>query len=396
MNTKCNTPLTALKGLPHLLFASRETIPNIIGMKELDSRHYALLCTMEMGPERLRAICRSFGFTELTEPILIDAIDTDATEGALRPAIPMLSNASPAGWVWNFTPGTKQMMIAVMRGLSINESSSTPIRGSIYINTRGEGTVSVLDPACVTNLRTRLNVQELLVAQGILPGTEHQKEPSPFVYNLPEDRTMMKPPWPAIASEIIKNLERYACEISTIRASKSNRTHLGTRYMKLLKDLNLEPCLLSGFPFSDVQEKCLASFMNGKWLEIYLYSVLDELRKEGHIDDVIWSLGIQKWESADLSYSQSTDIDVSLTVRNNFCHISCKTVLKADIKDELLRIFTWKSLFGGAFGKGIIVHLSDRGMHHQSFAEQLQIGIIRGKECVDRNLLKLRIIELCT
>lgn len=396
MNTEYSNPFSPLKGLPHLLFASRETIPNIIGMKELESRQYALLHTKEIGAGRLRSICRAFGFTELTKPILIDAIDTDATENALRPAISRLRDASPSGWVWNFTPGTKQMMVAVMRGLSINKDSAAPVRGSIYINTRGEGTVSLLDPAFVMNLGTRLNVQELLIAQGIFPKTQHQKEPSPFVFALPEDHTLVKPPWPAIASEIIRNLERYACQISAIRRSKSDRAHLGTSYMKLLEDLNLSSHLPSGFPLSDRHEKSLVSFMNGKWLEVYLFSVLDELRKEGYIDDVKWSLGIEKWESADLTYSQNTDIDVFLTVKNNFCHISCKTEQKANIKDELLRIFTWKSLFGGAFGKGIIVHLSDKGIHHQSFAEQLQIGIIRGKECIDRKLLKLRIIELCT
>jgi len=396
MSSKDSNPFSGLRGLPHLLFASGQTIPNIIGMKELNAEGYALLHTNEFKPDRLRAICSAFRFKELMRPVKIDAIDTQLTEKKIREATPALLSASPAGWVWNFTPGTKQMMIGVMRGLTLDDIQTTPLKGSIYVETGRKGTISLLDPGCKAPLATKLNPEELLTAQGILKQGMQQKGISRLIYKLPIDTTLLSPPWPELSSGIARNLKTYSAEIGRIRATRSSRAGQCRKYLELLKRSGDAGILPDRFPGTEEEEKNFISFMNGKWLEIYLFRILEEMKRAGDIDDVRWSLEIWKWDDTDKTYSNSTDLDVVFTQNNNLCHVSCKTELKKGINDELLRISSWKRLFGGAFGRGIIVNLTSRGFHHKSFASELQVGIIQGRDCLEPDVLKQKMLECCS
>lgn len=396
MTNKDDNPFSGLIGLPHLLFASGQTIPNIIGMKELAADGYALLYTKEFGYERLRSICTAFGFKELVHPILIDAIDTHATEKTVRETLPRLLSASPSGWVWNFTPGTKQMMIGVMRGLSPVDIHTSPLKGSIYVETGKRGTISLLDPGWKAPLSTRLNPEELLTAHGIFKVGTQEKDVTKFIYTLPTDLTLLAPPWPSIASGISCRLKIFFPEMTRIRAIRSDRRSQCRKFMELLKRLGIVANLSDSFLQTDEGEKTLINFMNGKWLEIYIFTVLDEMKGAGEIDDMRWSMEIWKWDDTDRIYSKSTDLDVTFTLNNNFCHISCKTGLKKSINDELLRISSWKRLFGGAFGRGIIISPANKEIHHESFARELQVGIIRGRDCLEPERLKRKILECCS
>lgn len=347
-----------LRGLPQLLLTSGQTLPNMLSLHELGASGYVMLCTREESPERLRSICSAFGYRELSEPILVDALDERRTELAVREGFRRLTEQHPeASWVLNTTCGTKPACLGATRALGAPDANVPGLAGSVYYDSGLRSAVPGWSRVAQRSLRHPLGVAELLQANGILPQSHAGPVPAGVSYTFAlsaaptaEDRA---------AARAIAHDPRGPLEIGSKRRgqtlSNQDARELMERYVR-------------GAQGQGYLGKSPANFFNGLWLECYVYDVLDRHRASGAlpIDDVQMGVKLQRVSAEGRPAGTSetdTDLDVCWSTRNLFSYLSCKSGAVDELPDEVFEVCARRKPVGGTFGGGALFHV------HQ--AEQL-------------------------
>jgi len=380
-----------LHGLPQLLLTSDQTLPNLLSLRELEASGFVLLYTHEKQPDRLRSICASFGFRELAEPIRVEALDDRRTELAVREGFQRLRAMYPEkSWVLNTTGGTKLACLGATRALGAPDANVPGLAGTIYYDGGLRSTAPGWQRTAVRPLRQPFGVADLLKANGILP---HDKASSPppgigYTFTLSpaptaEDRAVAR----AIASDIdgpkkIGQMRR-GLNISTADAGK-----LAGRYAPGPHG--------QGYLF-----KSPADYFNGKWLECFLFDVLDRHRASATlpVDDLQMEVKLQRPPSAGRTTrpgDTETDLDICWSSRNFFTFVSCKSGAVSELQDEVFEVHARRNHAGGTFGGGALfhVHESDRlgsGQNHleraRRTAELLRVTLLDGNLLRDEEAL---------
>ena len=68
---------------------------------------------------------------------VLDPQSIAASEQAIRSILPMLRESCPRGLVWNYTTGTKQMMLGLYSGLDVGDRDSL-VKDLLYVDTRAK------------------------------------------------------------------------------------------------------------------------------------------------------------------------------------------------------------------------------------------------------------------
>ena len=114
-----------LHGLPHLFNNSATIIPVIVGLRELRSSSAVLFLSRGMDADSLLAKLDALQVKILNEQwikhCVLDPYSIGGSERAVRQVLPDLRHCCPHGLVWNYTTGTKQMMLGPYSALDVGE-----------------------------------------------------------------------------------------------------------------------------------------------------------------------------------------------------------------------------------------------------------------------------------
>lgn len=105
------------------------------------------------------------------------------------------------------------------------------------------------------------------------------------------------------------------------------------------------------------------SFLGGKWLELYVWSVAEELRKQNFFTDCQWSRELLDSNGKELSATknlQNKEIDVSMTYNAQLIVVECKTGKNALKQDNLNSLVALADLLGDDFVTKLFVTDQDR------------------------------------
>jgi len=329
----------ALQGVGHVLMASGQTLPSILAMKELGATACVIFYTREEAPRRLMRACEAMGIQVIEEPIEIPGYDAREVEHRARQVRARWLREGRR-FVLNYTAGTKQMAFGLLRGLG-NGDVPGPVVGAVYTD-RGR----TLYAHCAgrdehREFRCRLGVTELLAAHGILPWEkgrrgEFRKGEQVSRPDQAVDRTDA-----ALARKIAADVDAFDAQWRAVRAKGQHRSRGEA-------ERALAPY---GVPSTLVAE----ALANGTWLELYVWHVLDAAQVELAVDDVRWSVTVNRIDAAGNPIAV-TDLDVCFTSRNNLYFVSCKTEAAEALGDEILAVAKRQNEFGGTFGRGMLLH----------------------------------------
>lgn len=128
-----------LHGLPHLFTNSATIIPVIVGLRELRSSSAVLFLSRGMDADSLLAKLDALKVKILNEQwikhCVLDPYSIGGSERAVRQVLPDLRHCCPHGLVWNYTTGTKQMMLGLYSALDVGEPDSL-VKDLLYVDTR--------------------------------------------------------------------------------------------------------------------------------------------------------------------------------------------------------------------------------------------------------------------
>jgi len=335
--TPSGSTFDALQGVTQVLMASGQTLPSILAMKELGTRECVIFCTPEEKPRRLMRACEASGIRVLEAPIEIPGYDAREVERRARQVRDRWAREGRR-LVLNYTAGTKQMAFGLLRGLG-NGDLPGPVVGAVYTDRGRTLYAHHAGRDEHREFRCRLGVTELLAAHGILPWSrgggflEREQVSRPDQPVDPADA--------ALAGRIAADVDGFDARWSAVRKRGQHR-------IRVEAERALAPY---GAPSTVVAE----GLANGTWLELYVWGVLQSARAELAVDDVRWSVMIQRIDAAGHP-SPVTDLDVCFTSRNNLYFVSCKTEAPEGLGDEILAVAKRQNEFGGTFGRGMLLH----------------------------------------
>lgn len=381
-----NQVFEQLRGLPQILLASGQTLPNVLAMRELGSREYMILRTKDVFPDRLRAACASFGFEELAPPVLIESHDALVTERVVRAAFDGLMQQRPeTRWVVNLTGSTKLATLGTALALGVPGTYAQGLAGAVYYDKGIYAMVPGGECMSFQPISRPLSVEEALRANGLMP-VPTRGLPAPvtnvFTFSI---KANPSPEDIKVAREIARDPDRFDT-IGDVRQGKSELSPqdvqtLAARYVKESQGeghLGKKP----------------GDYFNGLWLECLLYDVLSRSRDELKIDDVQMGVVLHRTNQ---NNDPDTDLDVCFTYQNVLHFISCKTDKVEKMLDEVYEVAVRRQQAGGTFGAAGLMHwceldrLGDKNLAHakraQKAAEQLKIALLLGDSLHSKQVL---------
>lgn len=192
-------------------------------------------------------------------------------------------------------------------------------------------------------------------------------------------------------------LNKYAslCDKGNLKVELDNKESRISSFTDLLEDLSDSGIIKYHHNQIDFKENENKDFLNGIWLEEYVYQAIKDLK---NIDDIAFSvdIGNHKYQLNKNEYSQENkgnknEFDIAFIAKNKLHIIECKTqkLEKKEIKAEdiLYKLETLKD-YGGLFTKKCLVSYYPIPDAVHNRAKELKIEIIQAK---DIQRLKIKI-----
>jgi hypothetical protein len=168
-----------------------------------------------------------------------------------------------------------------------------------------------------------------------------------------------------------------------LRAPPLNDQQLGNPALEYLLDhLSQEGFLLregKQLRFSNESDRF---FVNGGWLELYVFDLCAQLRKEQGLQDLARSIEVQRSHPHG---NIPNEIDVAALRENRLFIMECKTKQWDPQKqgpgaDALYKLDVLKDLLGGLNAKAMLISYQPLPRHDRQRAEDLRIKICAGEE----------------
>lgn len=332
---------------PHVILMGGQTLPNIIALREMGASAVRVVCSEQSQPrvESFLQACKSLGFSTDREPLCVSAWSLDD-------ALQTLRGAPPAFWegaLLNYTGGTKPMSTAAVLAAFDRGVSQFYVDGSA---------IWLTDSHAGIPMQTRLGVSELLIANLIPAVNVFAPNARAFTHRLSGDpsREAIE-----VARAIGKKFGAYRNKLGS-----SGAANLGTvprkLWPELLEFLGLSDALLANIP------RC-GEFLRGQWLEVWAYDFLTRHRESLGIDDVQWSVGIQR-PATQTRASEETDLDVAFTHDNQLAFLSCKAAAADELFDEVFEVAERRRRLGGRRGLSGLLHWHERNVDSDTPAQK--------------------------
>lgn len=282
----------------------------------------------------------------------------------------------------NATGGTKPMSIAayeVFRELEL------PI---FYIHPEKDRLIWMFPKGLESiNLANRLKLEDFLEVHGASVSARIERN------RISQDRQVL-------IERLVGEIDRFPKNLSTLNwfaagAAKTLRSHELTQNGYLNHDMELLVDEFSTAGLFELKHDRLyfpseeaRFFVNGGWLEHYVYETAADLRKSGDLQDLGRSIEVQRRQG---DKTVPNEIDVAALVENRLHIIECKTRKWQGERNQngpgaeaLYRLDTLKDLLGGLNARAMLV--SYRPLRKHDLERSAALGI---KACSGRQLQHL-------
>jgi len=358
----------------HLLLISKQPVPNLTPLLDpvIKPDQVIMLVSPDMR-ERAQWLQRVIQPSGIKQQII--EINNPYDIASIRETVEdIILKNDHTQLVLNATGGTKPMSIAAYEEFRSAELDIYYLHPEtdelIWMHDKNRNTHQIAD---------RIKLENFLQAHGAKPVTINRQKPTTRQLEL--------------AQEIIDNMEFYSQAMGTLNylaGSAKNRlvsapvenmfpalNKLIERFMEIgivqYKDKKLR--------FKDEAERF---FVNGGWIEGWVYQQLTEYRKQHpEIQDIAWNIEIERQQKR--GEPVKNEIDVAFLCNNRLYLIECKTVRfnqtriqqnKGD--DALYKIDTVMGIAGGLQARAMLLSLLKLRDNDLSRAKELNIHICHG------------------
>ncbi|RLB72335.1 MAG: hypothetical protein DRH07_04865 [Deltaproteobacteria bacterium] len=345
----------------HVCLVSEQLLPNLLPVLDPESRpeKVVLLVTPRMASEaeRLSLLLREVGCRSVMKEIRAYRIE-DIREVVLK----VLAEFSGRKITLNATGGTKIMSLGAA---GVFLEFNLPV---FYIDSENDSSISLSSPHNSSILRDLLKVETCLKCYGYEIISSGDALLQLFNRNLYQ--------------ALVDGMERWEKPLGSLnyyagRAEKSLWTHIDSPKManhdflalvELFNQAGHLDCVGNRLIFKDEESRRL---VQGGWLEQYVYSLLEDLRRTKKVKDVAVGVVVKNKRGT------KNEIDVACTYANRLHVVECKTAqLRGDGKkgdDVVYKLDNLRDLMGGSYGRALLV-----SYHH------LRVEDI--KRCQDNNV----------
>ncbi len=271
-----------LLGMPQVVCTSEQTLPIVLGLREFQCQKCIVLETQAIPMGGIQAILLRLSpgvqvlNVQAQRQFLLSPIDAGANE---RMAGEMLDFAAQAGltrFLWNYTPGTKQIFLGLYRGFFHKVPSACSCSGMYYLDTSGADSLLIDGEASGRPLLCRLDAGEIILANG---------------WGVDAAIVLRK----MKARQVSRSLQNSGAILEWLRCT-------GAEY-KLVGNAKY----LSGGP--------------GDWLSL---EIAAGLLNRGHAEEVWLAVKARPLQSAGQSDGSQQDLDLVYAVNNTLVVLECK------------------------------------------------------------------------
>jgi hypothetical protein len=319
-----------------ICLVSRQAMANVIPALMHKPAKVVLLKTKEeeATAENIKGVMNLQGIDCEIYPELIDPYDVVNTEQIVNNVV--VRNCKNLIPVFNSTGGTKLMAFAAYNVFRQNKLKI------IYCDTDGNRIIELYPQTLFEEISVNISVKEYLRAYGyyIIPSEKIRNDHSAFIQYIDKNNLLKH-----FISQIIEKRKNDIFRLS----NHSTPMHLGN-FRIILEDTSFISISHDKNTFGHIDK----NFLNGFWLEDYLFYKLKELQP----DDIILGAHISSGSKNTLAELQAlnlpyNEIDV-IAVKNTRLYLfSCKSGVKS--KEDLFELDGLRSIAGGTFGKAYAV-----------------------------------------
>lgn len=352
----------------HVCLVSHQLLPNLLPVLDMAvrPRQVVLLVTPKMAKEaeRLAALLRDTGCRVSIRPVRAYRIE-DIRESVLQ----VIAEYSGRTLALNATGGTKVMALGAY---GVFRDFDLPV---FYVDSENGAVVSLSNPQKTLPLPDLLKVETCLKCYG---------------YKV---LSVAKPELQAKNRELyqalVANLEQWQRPLASLNylAGEAKR-HLwcvvkasllaDSRFVALLElfqqaeHLSVTDNRL-GFVSEDSRR-----LVQGGWLEQYVYSLIEELRRKKKIRDA--AIGIRVENKA----GTSNELDVACTYANRLHIIECKTAnlqgAHAKGDDVVYKLDNLRDLMGGTYGRALLVSYRELRIEDRKRCHDNDVSVVSGRQ----------------
>lgn len=156
-------------GIPQLVSTSDESLPTVLGLRELGAKQCMICATPEKPADRLAAVLHGFGIEIISckssPDYLLSPLNVQHNVEVAGKICELLKSRGIGQILWNYTPGTKQMFLGLYQGMRANLPESM-VKGMFYIDTSQAHPLWIVGESSPRLLNTSLTASELLAANG--------------------------------------------------------------------------------------------------------------------------------------------------------------------------------------------------------------------------------------
>jgi hypothetical protein len=332
-----------IKAEVHVCLVSEQLLPNVLPVLDPESRpkKVVLLVTPRMAheAERLSLLMREVGCSTVKKEIRAYRI-----EDIRKVVLEILAEFSGENIALNATGGTKIMSLGAA---GVFLELNLPV---FYVDSENDTTISLSSPHNSSPLKDILKVETCLKCYGyeIISAGE----------------TLLQPVNRQLYHDLVIGMERWANPLGSLnyyagQAERNLWTNIDTLKMEnddflalveLFKGAGHLDCVENRLIFKDDASRRL---VQGGWLEQYVYSLLEDLRRSNKITDTAVGVVVKNMRGT------KNEIDVACTHANRLHIVECKTARlrgagkKGD--DVVYKLDNLRDLMGGSYGRALLV-----------------------------------------
>jgi len=327
----------------HVCLVSEQLLPNLLPVLDSVSRpkKVVLLVTPRMvsEAERLSLLLRETGCHSVMRTVRAYRIE-DIREVVLD----VLAEFTGENIALNATGGTKIMSLGAS---GVFLELDLPV---FYIDSENNSTISLSSPQSSSSLKDILKVETCLKCYGYKVLSKGE------AFLQPENRNLYQ--------ALVEGMERWERPLGRLnyyagRAENSLWVNIDSPKLAdsdflalvgLFKDAGHMDRVENRLIFKDEESRRL---VQGGWLEQYVYSLLEDLRRAEKVKDVAVGVIVKNKRGT------KNEIDVACTFSNRLHIIECKTAkLRGDGRkgdDVVYKLDNLRDLMGGSYGRALLV-----------------------------------------
>lgn len=359
----------------HIVFASAQTIPNILGscLPNVSPSHIHIVKTKEMNSKSsvLRETLEAYKRYKISEYSLEDNVHQENIYEVLDA---IYSSCGGDSLGVNLTGGTKLMALAASEWAYSNEIPA------FYIDTQREQIIQIGKTWSYTPLPDVLDVRSILMANGY---TVESMKREPVPENRRNVITQMLEVVLGKKGERALGRLNYVAEKGMIVLDEERREEKYAKLLSLCQEAGMlrDENRIVSFPDEDARRWC-----NGIWFEEYVQMVLYRMKAKKQIQS--WATSVQVRKDGVLN-----ELDALFSVRNRLYTIECKTSSLSQSEKTPPILYKADSLhdrLGGVFAKAMLCSVRSPAQNDLNRAQSMGIEVVWGEKVkqLESRLLK--------